>query len=103
MTILINGQPFELTMVVDAVQQIEDPYEGIVEATRLIDEARDVLLIELAAIRRSFTVQAQTTLRAQGMNVSQANREIATRAQTSEASVKRMMTEAGQYGVATKS
>jgi hypothetical protein len=102
LTIEINGQPFDLMMLVRAVRDIEDPYEGIMEATQLIDQTRDVLLIELAAVRRSFTVQAQTALRAEGMNVSTANREIARRAQTSEASVKRMMTEAGQYGVSTK-
>lgn len=102
MTIEINGKPFDLMMVVRAVQNIEDPIEGIVEATRLIDLARDQLLIELAAVRRGFTVQAQTILRANGMTVSAANREIAAKAQTSEASVKRMLTEAGQYGVGSK-
>jgi len=86
-------------MVVRAVREIEDPIEGIIEATRLIDLARDQLLIELAGIRRGFAVQAQAQLRAQGMSVSAANREVAARAQTSEASVKRMLTEASQYGV----
>lgn len=99
MAIEVNGQPFDLMMVVRSVQQIEDPIRGIQEATQLIDKVRDELLIELAAVRRGFAVQAQTQLREAGMKVAEANRQIAVQAQTSEASVKRMLTEASQYGV----
>lgn len=101
MTIEINGQPFDFMMVVRTVRDIADPIAGIVEVTNLIDQARDQLLVELAAARRDFAVRAQATLRQDGMTVDQANREIATKAQTSVASVKRMVQEAGQYGVGT--
>lgn len=102
MTININGQPFDFMMVVRAVREIADPIEGIRVATALTDNARDQLLVELAAARRDFAVQAQTARRRTGMTVDQANREIAAEAQTSVASIKRMVAEAGQYGVASK-
>lgn len=102
LTIEINGQPFEFMTVVRTVQQITDPIEGIRIATSLIDQARDQLLVELAAARRDFAVRAQAALRAGGMTVDAANRQIATEAQTSVASIKRMVQEAGQYGVAAK-
>jgi hypothetical protein len=98
----INGQPFEFMTVVRTVREITDPVEGIKEATSLIDQARDQLLVELAAARRDFAVRAQAHLRAGGMTVDAANREIATQAQTSVASIKRMIQEARQYGVAAE-
>ena len=102
MTIEINGQPFEFMMVVRAVRDIADPIEGIRETTSLIDMARDQLLVELAAARRDFAVRAQAHLRASDMTVDAANRQVAAEALTSVASIKRMVQEAGQYGVAAK-
>lgn len=102
MTITINGQPFDFTMVIHQVAAIEDDVEAARVATKLIDEARDVLLIELAAIRRGRTVEAQNKLRATGMPVNEANIELAKQMETSPTAVRRMVLEAGQYGVQAK-
>lgn len=102
MTIEINGKPFDFMMVIRQVQEIEDDVEAIMVATTLIDEARDQLLVELAAIRRDRAVRAQAKLRATGMTVDMANRQLAEQVQTSPTSIKRMVQEAGQYGVAAK-
>lgn len=96
----INGAPFDFTMVIREVNAIEDDVEAAKVATRLIDEARDVLLVELAAIRRGRAVMAQTKLRATGLTVEEANRRLAAEMNTSPTSVKRMVQEAPQYGVA---
>lgn len=103
MTIEINGESFDFMMVIRQVQEIEDDVEAIMVATTLIDEARDQLLVELAAIRRDRAVRAQAKLRATGMTVDMANRLLAEQVQTSPTSIKRMVQEAGQYGVAAKS
>lgn len=102
MTIKINGKPFDFTMVIREVAAIEDDVEAARVATQLIDAARDVLLIELAAVRRARTVEAQTKLRATGMPVSEANIELAKQMETSPTAVRRMVLEAGQYGVQAK-
>lgn len=102
MTIEINGAPFDFMTVIRQVQEIEDDVEAIMVATKLIDEARDQLLVELAAIRRDRAVRAQAKLRATGMTVDTANRLLAEQVQTSPTSIKRMVQEAGQYGVAAK-
>lgn len=102
MTIHINGKPFDFMMVIRAVGDIEDDIEAARVATDLIDQARDQLLVELAAVRRARAVAAQSKLRATGMTVDEANRRLASAMNTSPTSVKRMVQEAGQYGVGTK-
>ena len=63
MTIEINGKPFDFMMVIREVQSVEDDVEAARIATKLIDQARDELLVELAAIRRARAVVAQAKLR----------------------------------------
>jgi hypothetical protein len=102
LTIEINGEPFDFMMVIREVQAIRDDIEAGRVATKLIDQARDQLLVELAAIRRERAVRAQATLRASGLKVDAANRQLADEFQTSVTTVRRMILEAGQYGVASK-
>jgi hypothetical protein len=98
MTTVINGVNYDILDVIRQLQQVDDPEEGIRLATRLIDQARDELLVELAALRRSFAVRARTALMDQGMSATEANRVLAARVETSPQSVGRMVTEASQYG-----
>lgn len=98
MPVVINGVEFDLLDVVRQLQEVTDPEEGMRVATALIDQARDELLVELAAIRRSFAVRARTALMDQGMSATAASRELASRVHTSPQSIGRMVTEAAQYG-----
>lgn len=98
MGIVINGVEFDLLDVIRQLQQVDDPEEGMRLATSLIDQARDELLVELAAMRRSFAVRARTALMDQGLSATAASRELAGRVHTSPQSIGRMVTEASQYG-----
>lgn len=98
MPIVINGVNYDILDVIRQLQQVDDPEEGIRLATRLIDQARDELLVELAGLRRSFAFKARTALIDQGMSATEANRTLAARVDTSPQSIGRMVTEAAQYG-----
>lgn len=80
------------------LQLIEDPVERFTKATRYGDEVRSSLLVELAALRRRAAYEARQRLMAQGMNATEATRELARQAECSPQTVGRMINELRQYG-----
>ena len=85
------------------VRGIEDPVDRFVEATRLGDEARGSLLPELAAVRRQAAGEARRRLIAEGMNATEATREVARRARSTPQTIGRMISEQGAYGIPEES
>lgn len=95
----INDQEFDLLEVVHQLREVEDPVERFKIATAAIDQVRDHLIVELAALRREAAVDARNKLIDSGMRRGEANRALAAASGTSTQTIARMINEQVQYGV----
>ena len=96
----IDGVEYDLLDVVYRLREVTDPIERFKMSTAAIDQVRDELIVELAALRREAAVQARNVLiDEQGLKAGQANRELAALSGTSVQTVARMINEQAQYGV----
>lgn len=80
------------------IQSQHDPMEQFVLATTYGDKVRQELLVELAALRRRSAHAARKQLMDQGMNATEATRELARLVESSPQTISRMINELHQYG-----
>lgn len=98
--ITINGEEYDLLDIVHRLGEVDNPVEKFRLATTAIDEVRDHLIVELAAVRREAAVQArQVLIDEQGLKRGEANRELAHLSGTSVQTIARMINEQTAYGV----
>lgn len=95
---LVVPQPDVLELVY-WLQQIRDPLQRFIEATKLGDEVRASLQVELAAQRREAACQARDALIAKGVKATEATAEVARLTGSSAQTIGRMVSERKQYGV----
>lgn len=90
----------DLREIILRIRDIEDSVERFQTATQVVDEVRDTVLVELAALRREAAVMARNKLiNTTGMKHGEANRKLAELAGTSPQTIARMVNEQRQYGV----